>query len=250
MTKAGPYQNLTLVERIAFKLINNRFVGPVQRFNYYSSLSLFAEKMAMAATYSILGSRHPHNQETFAFLSKCNINPSQIVDLGCSDGGKTRLLAEMYPNARCWGIDLDDKKIRYAISFNESSPRVSFICSDLSAAYSSLGIRIDKSILFLSHVLEHIESPKDFLALYKNCFNYFYIEVPDFDNSYLGGLRESLGLDMLLRDPDHRYEFRRDELIDVCCENGLNICSIECRFGVIRVLASSSSWLASTSKMS
>lgn len=245
MPKAKFYQNLTLVERIAFKLISNRFVNPVQRFNYYSSLSLFAEKMAMAATYPILGSRHPHNRETLAFLLECNINPSQIVDLGCSGGEKTGLLAKMYPNARCWGIDLDDKKIRYATSLNESFPRVSFISSDLGAAYSSLGITFDKSLLFMSHVLEHIESPKHFLALFKNCFNYFYIEVPDFDNSYLGGLREFLGLDMLLRDPDHRYEFRRDEVIDICYENGLNILKIEFRFGVIKILACSSSPIAS-----
>lgn len=77
-------------------------------------------------------------------------------------------------------------------------------------------------VLILSHIIEHLDDPKDFLMKFKNHFRNIYIEVPDFDRYYLNHYRKDLQMSLIYSDDDHVSEFDRYELGQI-----LNDCNIE-----------------------
>ncbi len=78
-------------------------------------------------------------------------------------------------------------------------------------------------LLVLTHVLEHLVDPREFLNRFKRFFKYIYIEVPDFDSSQLNQFRKDLGISLVYTDEDHKWEFSRDELTGVLSECGLKL---------------------------
>jgi hypothetical protein len=87
-------------------------------------------------------------------------------------------------------------------------------------------------VLILSHILEHIDNPKDFILKFKCFFKYTYIEVPDFDRSYLNLYRQRLGSKLIYTDNDHVSEFDRVEIKSLLEDCNLVILEQEYRFGV------------------
>ena len=78
-------------------------------------------------------------------------------------------------------------------------------------------------LLVLTHVLEHLENPTEFLCKFKKFFRYVYIEVPDFDASLLNQLRQDIGTPFVYSDEDHKWEFGRAELLKVVTDCGLTV---------------------------
>jgi hypothetical protein len=87
-------------------------------------------------------------------------------------------------------------------------------------------------LLVLTHVLEHLVDPREFLNRFKHFFKYIYIEVPDFDSSQLNQFRKDLGIPLVYTDEDHKWEFSRDELTNVVAECGLKLLEEKRGWGV------------------
>lgn len=91
------------------------------------------------------------------------------------------------------------------------------------------------NVLILSHILEHLDNPKEFLMKFNGYFQCIYIEVPDFDRYYLNHYRKDLGLKLIYSDDDHVSEFDRDELKILLTECRIEITKEEYKHGVQRL---------------
>ena len=87
-----------------------------------------------------------------------SFRPRFVIDVGCGTGEHlTRPLANRFPEARFLGVDSDLESIRYA--------RAGAIPSNLSfGAYKELSQVRNASLIIVSEVIEHVESPEQFLA--------------------------------------------------------------------------------------
>ncbi|MCB9163525.1 MAG: hypothetical protein H6592_03675 [Flavobacteriales bacterium] len=84
-------------------------------------------------------------------------------------------------------------------------------------------------------MLEHLDGPEEFLQRFKGFFQWIYIEVPDFDKTYLNHYRQLLGSTLIHTDDDHVSEFDREELNAMLQRVGIEVVDAEYRFGVQRL---------------
>jgi SAM-dependent methyltransferase len=110
-------------------------------------------------------------------------------------------------------------------------PELTLIAGD-ARDYLAKTDRFD--VLILSHVLEHVDEPEQFLASIKDRFERIYIEVPDFDWTDLNGVRLARSRKLIHMDDDHIAEFDRDELEGLFASLGFEVIDREFRFGVMR----------------
>ena len=162
-----------------------------------------------------------------AFLLDAIRPGERVLDLGCANGEITALIAAR--GADVVGIDHDPALIAQARAAN---PAVRFEQGE-ARAYLAGAPRFDT--LVLSHCLEHLDDPQDFLRGFAGQFARIYIEVPDFEATHLNQIRIDQGSDLLYMDSDHVSEFTRDELKALCHAAGLAVEAEEYRFGVIRL---------------
>lgn len=156
-----------------------------------------------------------------------------VLDLGCGNGDLTQEIASHVD--RVVGVDHDRSSIDHAKT-KHIAANLSFIHAD---AHSYLTTRTGSfDTLVLSHVLEHLDHPKDFLMRFKSFFQWVYIEVPDFDKTYLNHYRKALASPLIHTDDDHVSEFDREELVHILQEAGLTVIDADYRFGVQRVWCS------------
>ena len=127
------------------------------------------------------------------------------------------------------GIDYEKESIEHAQK-KYSKDNLLFICDD---AYNYVKTEMNSySVLILSHILEHIDEPLEFLKLYKPYFKKTYIEIPDFDLSHLNRYRVDSGSDLVYTDADHVFEFDRDEMKDLIEKSGMTVYKSEYRYGL------------------
>ena len=89
-------------------------------------------------------------------------------------------------------------------------------------------------VLICSHIIEHLSKPSEFLLGFKKYCKRIYIEVPDFDNSFINIIRQIIGLTPYFNDPEHVYEFSREEIEDIIIKADMRILDCEFRYGVMR----------------
>lgn len=151
----------------------------------------------------------------------------KVMDLGCKYGRISQIIAEK--TKEVVGVDHDKVAVEIANKNNKAN-NVSFHHAD---AFDYLKSNDDKfDLIILSHILEHLDDPQELLNKFKGFFDYFYIEVPDIDDSYLNHYRYREKLDLIYTDHDHIWEFDRDsfkEILDVC---DLEIMDSEYRYGL------------------
>jgi SAM-dependent methyltransferase len=158
------------------------------------------------------------------FLHK-HIRPEdRVLEIGCSSG---RVLASVQA-AELVGVDTDARAIARG---RDEHPSVTFVLGEARDYLGKAGLF---DVLILSHVLEHIDRPEEFLASLKGHFERIYIEVPDFDCNTLNQVRLKRGRDLIYTDEDHVAEFDRDEVEHILGSVGLDVLDREFRFGVMR----------------
>jgi SAM-dependent methyltransferase len=159
-----------------------------------------------------------------------------VLEIGCSSG---RVLASVQA-AELVGVDSDAAAIARG---REEHPSVTFVHGEAREYLEKAG---HFDVLILSHVLEHIDQPEEFLASLKGHFDRIYIEVPDFDCNTLNQVRLKRGRDLIYTDEDHVAEFDREELQQILASVGLDVFDREFRFGVMRYWVAPSSALMPT----
>ena len=173
--------------------------------------------------------KHPVRENFLKFISNYLEKDFSVLDLGCGSGQNTFLISSIVKNVI--GIDYCKKDIETA-KRKYKSKNLSFFCGEAREYLSNCNQKYD--VLILSHVLEHLDEPQDFIEKLKHHFKYVYIEVPDIENTLLPQIKDDLRLDLKYNDPDHVAEFSRDDLENIFLKSKLKILGFEYKFGFLR----------------
>lgn len=152
-----------------------------------------------------------------------------VMDVGCGDGVVTEMIA---PNVReVVAVDLMPK-----YSPSDSSKNVTFLVADATKLDKCITKKV--TVVVLSNVLEHIEDRVGFLKslVAFQSLKHVLIRVPDFNRSWLVGIKKSLGVEWR-SDPTHFIEHTKEELVEEIEAAGLIIRHYEQRFGEHYVVA-------------
>ena len=213
---------------VLYRLSKLPWASKKKKMKIYLDLEWMFNRLALEQPYKIYEpENHPNKIYSLNFLMN-NIKESYVVlDLGCKYGEISYKIANKA--RKVIGIDHDKTAVEIAKSrYNKDN--LTFIHSE---AIDYLSKSKEKfNVLILSHTLEHLDEPEKFIINYKRYFDYIFIELPDFDLSYLNHYRYSLKLPLIYTDDDHIWEFDRDEIKKLCEKCGLKILNSECRFGV------------------
>jgi SAM-dependent methyltransferase len=148
----------------------------------------------------------------------------RVLEVGCGSG---RVLSTIRAAERV-GIDYDKKAIERG---RTQYPELKLIHGEAREFLKTAG-RFD--VLILSHVLEHLDDPEEFLSSFVGKFQRTYVEVPDFDASPLNQVRILRRRNLIYQDADHVAEFDRTEIESLFQTVGLTILGSEFRWGAMR----------------
>ena len=174
---------------------------------------------------------HPNRVHSGEYILN-NINSSErVLDLGCKQGDIAKIISTKAKYVL--GIDYDEKAIKSAIETHQIEEKLEFVCAEAYQYLKNNETNFD--VLILSHVLEHIDNPKEFLSLFSPYFKKIYVEVPDFEMNYLNNYRKDFNVKLIYSDNDHVFEFDRDEITNLLDSCGLKIERAEYRYGVQKI---------------
>ena len=172
---------------------------------------------------------HPFRLGSKDFILENITEKSTVLDIGCNVGDISYIIAAKAKEVI--GIDYNKKAIEAAkIRYQRNNLR--FYNREALEYLKENSNHFD--ILILSHILEHLDNPTEFLMNFKNYFTQIYIEVPDFDRNYLNHYRQNLKLDLIYSDSDHISEFDRNELKTLLQQCNIHVDKEEYKFGVQR----------------
>ena len=139
-----------------------------------------------------------------------------VIDLGCGDGVQSFLLGEL--GYKVIGVDYSETSIFNASK--SSTPNCRFICADILSFLNNSSASFESyELVFMSHILEHIDDPISLLTLLLVNFSFIYVEVPDFQSCPLNSTRLRVG-SRLYSDDDHVWEFDLNSLLKLMYESG------------------------------
>lgn len=170
---------------------------------------------------------HPVRQKSKEFILAHLSSQSKVLDLGCHTGDISFILAQKALHVT--GIDFNASAIQEAQAKYKKDNLVFMSREALEFLQSG---QHDFDTLVLSHILEHLDEPKQFLMEFKKYFKKIYIELPDFDKYYLNHYRQQLNVRLIYTDNDHVSEFDRDELNAILTACGIEIEVAEYRYGL------------------
>jgi len=199
-----------------------------KKFRLFLNLEWIFDRLAHEYSYHYYSSsNHPARIYSYDFMLEQIRSTDAVLDLGCNLGDISFRLAEKAK--KVVGIDYAPKAIETAKK-RYQRPNLEFHCVE---AYEYLkGNKERFDVLILSHILEHLDDPKDFLMKFKDFFGHVYIELPDFDRYYLNHYRKDLQMPIIYSDDDHITEFDRRELKMLLAECGLEVLHSEFIYGV------------------
>lgn len=205
-----------------------------RKLKWYLDLEWIFERLALEASFRHYpAEEHPHRLSMNRFILRHLRSDMKVLDLGCGNGDVANVLAAHVD--RVVGVDHDAQAIEQARRRYQRR-NLSFIDQDAQDYLRTGELRFD--VLVLSHVLEHLDDPGPFLGAFKGFFRWVYIEVPDFDRSFLNHYRKELGNTLIHSDDDHVSEFDREELGELLDRAGIAVVEAEYRHGVQRLWCS------------
>jgi SAM-dependent methyltransferase len=201
-----------------------------KKFRLFLDLEWIFDRLAHEASfkhYSVID--HPFRIYSRKFLLS-NINPTdRVLDLGCHFGDISFFVAEKAKEVI--GIDHNAASVQTAKARYQRE-NLTFVHAE---AFDYLSKNENKfNVLILSHILEHLHGPEEFLKKFKGFFQNIYIEVPDFDRYQLNHYRKDLGVKLIYSDDDHVSEFDRDEVLEILKASNIEVLRSEWRHGVQR----------------
>lgn len=207
------------------------FVSHKIKLKIFLDLEWIFDRLAHEETEKLFDPlQHPIRAYSLNFI-KSKINEGSLIcDIGCKYGHISYLLAQI--SKEVVAIDQDISSIHIAKQLYQKD-NLTFIHTEAFSYLKKLNKKFDA--LILSHVIEHIDNPVDFLNQAKNHFRLIYIEVPDFDKTYMNHYRLKMRNDLIYSDGDHVNEFDRSEFIVLLTQCGLSVIETEYRFGVQKI---------------
>jgi SAM-dependent methyltransferase len=197
------------------------------KFKFYMNMSWIFERLSHEMSFKNYSTdNHPVRLFPKKFIYKYIDKDFTVLDLGCASGEISKTIAEKAK--KVIGIDYD----KYAIEKAKSMHKATNLEFYHGEAFEFLKNNKDQfDLLVLSHILEHLDNPKEFILKFKDFFRYIYIELPDFDKSYLNHYRKDLNMQLVYTDNDHVSEFDRYELRKLLEDCNITIIEAEYIFG-------------------
>lgn len=117
-----------------------------------------------------------HTNKFRAILGLISNSPQKILDVGCASGWITAKIAEKFPKARCYGIDIYNRAIVYG---RKLYPGINFKIADVH----KLPFKNETfDLAICTEVLEHVGSPKSALLEMKRVLKENGQAVLEFDS--------------------------------------------------------------------
>lgn len=198
------------------------------KFKLFLNLEWMFNRLSHEMSFKLYSAeKHPVRQLSTRFLLENIDETSTVLDLGCNLGDISFMVAQKAKEVV--GIDHNKKAIEIAQKRYDLA-NLKFLNVEAHEFLQKNSTHFD--VLILSHILEHLDDPKELLLNFKNFFRYVYVEVPDFDRYYLNHYRKDHNLKLIYSDDDHIWEFDREELKNLLVESGIKMLKEEYRFGV------------------
>ncbi|MBI2258848.1 MAG: methyltransferase domain-containing protein [Flavobacteriia bacterium] len=212
---------------VIYRLFKLKILSNKVRLKLFLNLEWIFDRLAHEESYKIYNvEEHPVRLSSMEFLKKHIKSTDKVFDLGCNSGDLSNLIADI--SYEVIGIDYNEKLIKLA-KIKYSRNNLSF---HFDEAYNFLKKNNNKfDVLILSHILEHLDNPKEFLNEFKIFFNYIFIDLPDYESSFSNKFRLKVGSKLNYTDIDHVSEFDRLELIEILTFCGLEVLDVEYKFG-------------------
>lgn len=144
----------------------------------------------------------------------------------CDFGGGAGDISEALLKLGCEVVYCDTNKVLEKSMLLRFGDNPRFSVADSEQVLSGDQGKFD--LIILSHVLEHIENPTDFLKTMATTTNQIHIEVPDLSSDPLNYIRVKLGLPVY-KDDDHVIEMSLDYLSNLIQNSNYSIESIVSR---------------------
>lgn len=191
-----------------YRLSKLPFASAKAKFKLYLNLEWIFDRLAHEQSFRIYTPLdHPLRIHQRNFILESVEPHFTVLDLGCHTGDISSFIAEKAKKVT--GIDHDAEAIEQAKKKYQRD-NLEFRHGEARAFLENAPEKYD--VLILSHILEHLDDPEEFLNSFKKHFTYIYIEVPDFDRYLLNHYRKDMQLDLIYSDNDHVSEFDRFEL--------------------------------------
>ncbi|MFO0321508.1 MAG: class I SAM-dependent methyltransferase [Bacteroidota bacterium] len=200
------------------------------KFKFFLNLEWIFERLAHEKSFEYYSTEsHPLRIYSNNYILNLIKKTDSVIDIGCHAGQITSVIASKAKEVI--GIDYNSEAINLANKVFKKDNLI-FLNDDVKNFLKGNSKSFD--VLILSHILEHLEDPKQIIIDCKPFVNYMYIELPDFDKSYMNHYRYDLKCDLIYTDIDHVNEFDRIEMKALINDTGFTIIESEFRFGVQR----------------
>jgi SAM-dependent methyltransferase len=207
-------KKFNFIKSFFYQLDKVFFAKSLFKIKIYTYLEWIFERLAFehyGRYRSAHGMPHMTTDVLMPFLQKFLTKEMRIIDLGCGRGEKTVLMANYV--SKVVGIDHNNSELKFAISKKKKQGINNLeLYNDDVVGFLEREDGLNFDVLVCSHIIEHLESPFEFLKKFINSFQYIYIEVPDYESTAINKIRIDLKLDLLYKDDDHVLEFNKDSL--------------------------------------
>lgn len=201
------------------------------KLKLYLDLEWIFDRLSHETSFSYYEEEeHPVRVQSKEFILNQISASHNVLDLGCKYGNMAYYISKKAKNVV--GLDFDENAIKIAQQTYKAE-NLTFVVAEALNYIEQQSFQFD--VLILSHILEHLEHPKSFLQDFTKHFKLIYIELPDFNKTYLNLYRQKVGNKLIYSDTDHISEFDRFELQELIAECGLKIVDSEYIYGIQKI---------------
>ena len=226
----------SLFIRILYKIFTNLvFLKVKYRFKLFAQLEWLFWRLSIENLNSLYKNKTPPNKISAVDFIREKINKnSLILDVGCGDGVLANLISKKVKSVTA--IDIDKIHINQNKKNFSNVKNLDFINDDV---FNFISINKKYDLILCSHIIEHMDNPKKFLKNIKIYSKLIYVEIPDYDSSYLNLAKLEFDIDPKWTDDDHTFEFNRDTIKKIFKGSGLIVLKEEYRYGNMRFVCKS-----------
>lgn len=193
------FKNISQSDRYGFEYITGicQKCGNVQQYYYYDDLTIknfycnyYRDIYSSLSPSELFSQQYMRGKQVYNFVKEILPPNASVLEIGTGAGGILKYFQNNKNIKEVQGVDFDERYINYGISQG-----INIKPEGMSSLDSSHYKKYD--LIILSHVLEHITNPKEFLEEVKQFLKenrFLYIEVPSLESVNKGAYRYQLSL--------------------------------------------------------